>query len=206
MQHFKLYGRACSVSSTVPETSGTQPYGSLTAAGMEHAGAAAHPQFTGGELGRGGEVHHIGTVGLQKAFVGQQRLATSEKGAPAAKGGHVLAAGKVEVDDVVGTLQIFDVREGQGPQPRRRRDRDDRAIPGSVARSSRAVSCSGRKEICRCLHRVHLESLVSVGGVRAKTRSAHPVLAAGPPPVSPPPGRKPSADEIQLVPGCRRAS
>ena len=89
------------------------PYGGLTAAGDGHAGAAAHPQFTGGELGRGGEVHHIGTVGLQKAFVGQQRLCHLGKGHPQRKGGHVLAAGKVEVDDVVGALQIFDVREGQ---------------------------------------------------------------------------------------------
>ena len=118
-------------------------------------------------------------MGLQKAFVGQQRLCHLGKGHPQRKGGHVLAAGKVEVDDVVGALQIFDVREGQGPQPRRRRDRDDRAIlrlGGAVKQSGELF---GPERNFQILHRVHPERLVSVGRGAGEEgqRSAHPVLA-----------------------------
>ena len=44
------------------------------------------------------------------------------------QGRHILAAGEMEMHHMVGTLEVFDVREGQHPQTRRRGYRDGRAV------------------------------------------------------------------------------
>ena len=65
---------------------------------------------------------------LDEALIRQKRLGHLCERHPDRQGRHILAAGEMEMPHMVGTLEVFDVREGQHPQTRRsvqlfRRDR-----------------------------------------------------------------------------------
>ena len=137
--------------------------GRFAAAGDGHPCPAAHPQLPGGELGRRRQVDDVGAVGLHEAVIRQQGFCHLRKRHPQREGRHILPAGKVEVDHMVGAFQILNVRKGQGTQPRCRGDADHRAVlrlGGPVQQGRQLLGTEGDVQI---LHGIHPERLVGVG-------------------------------------------
>ena len=100
----------------------------LPAPGDGNAGTAGHPELSRRQLGHCRQIHHIGAVELDEPLIGQQGLGHLPEGHPDGEGGHIFAAGEVEMHHMVGTLEVLDICEGQGPQARCRSHRDDRAV------------------------------------------------------------------------------